>query len=351
MRYVYPDYYKKFKCVGGECIDTCCAGWQVDVDDNSACMYKAMPMPIGKKLRERLRGSDGGYYFELAPKKRCPFLNDSNLCDIILALGEGGLCVTCTEYPRFYADTPIYEQVDLTLSCPEAAEIFFSTEEPIRYITEDIDDEDREDDGIFGEDPFGDEDAEMDEQAFEEEIENSDMDKEKEALLLSVLEMRDRDIAIMQERKLDLLERWKQALHFTVTEEDDENILRNIATMEVVNPLWTEFMDSINENLEEVQKRVHQMLEDRDDFLTNSLERFSTYLLFRYLIDIYYHDNSERTYRFIGRDLRILLLLLAESTLGTEGKITISRQTLVLRARIFSRQIEHSDTNVEILLR
>jgi lysine-N-methylase len=50
MRYVYPDYYKKFQCVGGECIDTCCAGWQVDVDDNSACMYKAMPMPIGKKL-------------------------------------------------------------------------------------------------------------------------------------------------------------------------------------------------------------------------------------------------------------------------------------------------------------
>jgi lysine-N-methylase len=308
-------------------------------------------MPIGKRIRDRLRGSDGGYYFELAPKKRCPFLNEDNLCDIILALGEGGLCVTCTEYPRFYADTPIYEQVDLTLSCPEAAEIFFSTEEPIRYITEDIDDEDREDDGIFGEDPFGDDDAGIDEEAFEEEIEKADMDEEKEELLLSVLKMRDESIANMQDRSVDLLERWKDALHFVVDESDDENILRNISTMEVVNPLWTKFFDSIEENLPEVQKQVHRMLEDRDDFLTNSLERFSTYLLFRYLIDIYYHDNSERTYRFMGRNLRILLLLLAESTLGAEGKIRISRQTMVERARIFSRQIEHSDTNVEILLR
>ncbi|MCR4781631.1 MAG: flagellin lysine-N-methylase [Lachnospiraceae bacterium] len=350
MRYVYPDYYKKFECIGGECIDTCCAGWQVDVDDETAEMYKGLPLPIGDRLRDRLRGKKGGYYFKLAPKRRCPFLNDKNLCDIILSLGEGGLCVTCTEYPRFYADTPIYEQVDLTLSCPEAAEIFFSTNEPIKYITEDISDEDREDDGLFGEDPFGGEDAEMDEEAFEEQIEESDMDEEDEKRLLLVLSDRDHAISVMQDRSLDLIERWKEALHFEVTDSDDENILRNINTMEVVNPLWTEFFDSINENLPLVQEKINLMLSNRDEFLNCALERFSTYMLFRYLIDIFYHENPERTYKFIGRNLRILLLLLGESMIG-ETSVHISQKTMIERARIFSRQIEHSDTNVEILLK
>ena len=25
MEYVYPDYYRQFTCIGGECPDTCCA--------------------------------------------------------------------------------------------------------------------------------------------------------------------------------------------------------------------------------------------------------------------------------------------------------------------------------------
>ena len=35
MKITVPDYYKDFKCIAGACEDTCCAGWQVDVDDNS----------------------------------------------------------------------------------------------------------------------------------------------------------------------------------------------------------------------------------------------------------------------------------------------------------------------------
>lgn len=27
-----PEYMKKFKCIGGECEDTCCAGWTVSLD-------------------------------------------------------------------------------------------------------------------------------------------------------------------------------------------------------------------------------------------------------------------------------------------------------------------------------
>ena len=35
----YPDYYEKFKCVGGDCKDTCCAGWEIDIDEETFYYY------------------------------------------------------------------------------------------------------------------------------------------------------------------------------------------------------------------------------------------------------------------------------------------------------------------------
>ena len=32
MQYIIPHYYKKFVCIGGDCPDTCCAGWQIMID-------------------------------------------------------------------------------------------------------------------------------------------------------------------------------------------------------------------------------------------------------------------------------------------------------------------------------
>ena len=45
-----PDYYDKFKCIAGECKDTCCAGWQVDVDDASYEYYKTITGDFGDRL-------------------------------------------------------------------------------------------------------------------------------------------------------------------------------------------------------------------------------------------------------------------------------------------------------------
>ena len=35
MKIRTPEYYKDFKCIAGACTDTCCAGWDVDVDEKS----------------------------------------------------------------------------------------------------------------------------------------------------------------------------------------------------------------------------------------------------------------------------------------------------------------------------
>ena len=31
----YPSYYDKFRCIAGACPNTCCAGWEIDIDDET----------------------------------------------------------------------------------------------------------------------------------------------------------------------------------------------------------------------------------------------------------------------------------------------------------------------------
>ena len=48
----YPAYYEKFHCIAGECEDTCCAGWEIDIDDESYRFYQSVPGDFGRRLRE-----------------------------------------------------------------------------------------------------------------------------------------------------------------------------------------------------------------------------------------------------------------------------------------------------------
>ena len=40
MRYLKPHFYDKFVCTAGACPDTCCAGWQIVIDEDSLERYK-----------------------------------------------------------------------------------------------------------------------------------------------------------------------------------------------------------------------------------------------------------------------------------------------------------------------
>ncbi len=42
-----------------------------------------------------------GTKFYMNEDGRCAFLNENNLCDIYIQLGEEALCDICTEHPRF----------------------------------------------------------------------------------------------------------------------------------------------------------------------------------------------------------------------------------------------------------
>lgn len=39
MKTVVPSYYKDFRCIAGDCRHTCCVGWEIGVDEDSAARF------------------------------------------------------------------------------------------------------------------------------------------------------------------------------------------------------------------------------------------------------------------------------------------------------------------------
>ena len=54
MQITYPDYYKKFSCVADQCVDTCCAGWSIVIDEGTLKKYRAVKGKFGKRLRRKI---------------------------------------------------------------------------------------------------------------------------------------------------------------------------------------------------------------------------------------------------------------------------------------------------------
>ena len=135
MLTVYPDYYPAFRCIAGACRHSCCIGWEIDIDEESLARYKAMPDPLGERLRRNISADDPPH-FVLGEGERCPFLNERNLCDLILEGGEGLLCQICDDHPRFRNFLPGYTEIGLGLCCEGAAQLILSQEESVQFLSE-----------------------------------------------------------------------------------------------------------------------------------------------------------------------------------------------------------------------
>lgn len=122
MRYTALSCFRDFRCLASACPDTCCAGWEVDLDEPALACYRTLSGPLGDQVRSRIRQEDG-YTFFAMEQGRCPFLNRDNLCDLILHYGESVLSTTCREHPRFWDEYGILTETCLAISCPEAARL------------------------------------------------------------------------------------------------------------------------------------------------------------------------------------------------------------------------------------
>jgi len=120
-----PRYYDAFRCIAGDCPDSCCKEWDVQVDEASAAVYRSLPGPLGEDLRKYMHLKDGETVMTITDG-RCPMWRDDGLCRIQAELGEEALCHTCREFPRLRHDYGDFLELMLELSCPEAARLILS---------------------------------------------------------------------------------------------------------------------------------------------------------------------------------------------------------------------------------
>ena len=143
MYYRKPHYYEKFFCTADQCPDTCCAGWQIVIDENSLEKYSNVSGDFGIRLLNSIDWREG--IFEQYDK-RCSFLNSENLCDIYKELGAEALCDTCRLYPRHIEEFENLREFSLSLSCPVAAKMILECQEPVKFLEEQDEQEECEDD-------------------------------------------------------------------------------------------------------------------------------------------------------------------------------------------------------------
>lgn len=140
MLYTIPDYYKEFSCIAGDCEDTCCAGWQIVIDEKSKKRYakaatgldKSDRKNLARELRHCVNWREG--VFRQDTEKRCAFLNEDNLCRLYQMAGPDSLCRTCKMYPRHIEEFEGVREITLSLSCPEAARIILGKKEPVHFL-------------------------------------------------------------------------------------------------------------------------------------------------------------------------------------------------------------------------
>lgn len=331
----FPDYYESFHCIGGSCPDTCCAGWEVDVDAESGDYYETVPGKFGDRLRRQLVSEGEERCFPLTKDRRCPFLNQENLCEIYIELGEEALCQVCTEYPRYFMEAGQYRQIDMSLSCMELSRIFFSGEGAIRYL--------RAEDSFDGE----------------------TLSPEEEQKLAELLSLRNACIALLQESAeagesgdsfwgslTEMLsavfserpEEWEgTAEAFCSTAFSD--LPQRFHRLETLDERWTDFTATLDEILSRESMET-LTAEFRLAFRTEygrCFRRLAAYFLFRYCIDCFYGDSMADILRLLLRSL-CTIELMAAVRLRQQGSYRLS--DIIDTAHLFSKEVEHAEDNV-----
>lgn len=149
-----PHFYPHFRCIASNCSDTCCVGWEIDVDEKSQAKYRRLLKKEFKGNRQKfieklLKQIEDGH-FKLLPGDRCPFLKEDGLCEMICELGTNGtdigddgesiLCDICKEHPRFVEVYGDIMEKGIGLCCEEGARLLLESGR-LQFIESEIDDE------------------------------------------------------------------------------------------------------------------------------------------------------------------------------------------------------------------
>lgn len=360
MKIRVPDYYKDFKCIDTNCKDSCCAGWEVDLDEKVTAYYRGVKGPFGKRLKKAMRFTRGKR-FRLV-NKRCPFLNEKNLCDLYTELGEDKLCDTCTNYPRYMEEYGDLKEIGVAFSCEVASALILNHKDKVTFVMEE------------NQDPitsYNDIDYEMYEgcyQARKKAIalaqDRNRTVKERYALVLSLGEEiqeavyqedynKIKEIVEKYERKDEIDEivnkMKKETLPYAKKQQIMLQYVEVYEPLEVINDSWVKLLSLMKSNLyaqkvtaDQYENAVKEFEESYEDFQLD-FEQLLVYYIYRYFLKVVYDENlhSKMALAVVSflmlRDCDTAWWLSKDRCFDKEDQIEIFHR--------YSREIEHSDDN------
>ena len=222
MKEYILNYFPLFKCIADKCKHTCCAGWEITIDQKSLISYKQEKTNFIEKLNQGIDYKKSR--FKTDKEKRCAFLNDKGLCEIIINLGEESLCQVCRDHPRFRSFFTDRVETGLGFCCEEAARIILSFPEKIEPIL--ICDDKGEEQLDF--------------------IENC------------VLEFRKKALSILQNRTLSINNRIENLLKeckVDFNEKDFKKVIKTFLSFERIDKGWTKRLKSIDKTFNKTTEK------------------------------------------------------------------------------------------------
>ena len=354
MEYTYPDYYKKFRCIGGECRDNCCAaGWQITIDGESLESYRKMEGEIGVRLRNSIDWENG--MFEQFEHK-CALLNEDGLCDVYCDAGEDRMCVLCQRYPRHYEEFENLREISLSVSCPEAAKIVLENRGRVGFYTEEDGEEEEYEDFDY---LMFTKLLDIREVLYDVLHERRGTVAQRLAELLDIVhgiqKLVDKDElfaidgqgqrTLTQERRFDCYrDKMEQRQQYM------RDMLESLHRLEVLRPTWTDFLDEakmllyVNMNSDEYSA----LCEEFDSFYADRMEEYEqlmSYFIFTYFCGAVYDYEVESKLRF-GL-AAVLMIHELDMALWYRNDKELSLEEQVWLVHNYSMEIEHSDLNLD----
>ena len=122
---IKTDYYDTFTCIADKCSFTCCQEWKIAVDDDTYIKWKCLSLTKNNNdfLEKYVEQKDGARVITLNEHKRCPFLNEKKLCNLVLNFGDEVLSETCATFPRQIHEFADRKEYFLVSCCPEAVDL------------------------------------------------------------------------------------------------------------------------------------------------------------------------------------------------------------------------------------
>lgn len=378
----YPSYYKVFRCIASACSDSCCIGWEIDIDEDTLKKYRQVEGDFGKRLQENIQTfQEQGRKcacFAMDETERCPFLNKENLCDIILNLGEEYLGQICTDHPRYYDWFVDGQECGVGLCCEEAARLILEGKE-FRLVQEEV----CQEEAYFGDnteisDGLADKNTLSDEQVHEplsEALQEESEEREFEQKLFAMREELFSEISCKKEWSetmnslYDMAYQLQDEYDAWIFEEDEwaapegetqgefptweetfwqqeflSELLDFYLDLEINKEQWREW-------LQEAKEQIPQILSYRDSFEESHREIFSQYRQLLYYF-IYRHFMSARQDDEVAE--KVIFALISTSVIELFGswtwlqngkdKFTLEQQIAI--CKMYSQEIEYHEENM-----